>query len=316
VTPYLTKEDKDDFYTSAWDIASYKGKVYGWPLWVTAITILANTDIWKERGVALPDFDKGWTYDEFVAACQKLTFTRADGTKIYGINTAAAAGTNEYTPMLYVDGGRMLSTDGKKFTANKSEFVSALQKFADLNLKYHVVPPDFGTLDQVSAQGQFQKNKNSAMDISTPSSIRTLSTAGYPLAVLPIPIGKLGKPVTNGAFGLYAVVAAADKDKLAAAHLLANYLTGSKVGQDVPGYQQAPGLRKSNHNLDNDPFFSLVNKAVQYGVYEVPTTVPNEIQNTQWQSALQSIILGQKKPQQAMDEIAVPYQKALDEAFK
>lgn len=316
VTPYLTKEDKDDFYASAWDIASYKGKAYGWPLWVTAITILANTDIFKEKGVALPNFDKPWTYDEFVAACQKLTFSRADGSKVYAINTAAAPGTIEYTPMLYIDGGRMLSTDGKKFTANKAEFVSALTKFADLNTKYKVAPPDFGTLDQVTAQGQFQKNKNSAMIISTPGFIRTLVTDKYPLAVLPIPTGKLGKPVTNGAFGLYAVVAGPDKDKITAAHMLASYLTGSKIGQDIPGYQLAPGLRKSNHNLDTDPYFSLVNKAVQYGVYEVPTTVPNEIQNTQWGAALQAVLLGKKAAQASMDEIAVPYQKALDEAFK
>jgi len=264
----------------------------------------------------LPSFDKPWTYEEFVAAAQKLTFTRADGTKVYGVTASSKAGAVEYWPFLYIDGGRILSTDGKKFTANKPEFVSALEKWADLNLKYKVGPPDFGVVDQTTVQSQFQKNKTVAMLVSTPGFIRTLVTDKFPLAVLPIPTGKLGKPVTNGAFGLYAVVNVADKNKVAAAHKLANYLTGSQIGIDIPGYQLAPGLRKSNHNLDNDPYFSLVAKAVQYGVYEVPTTVPNEIQNTQFVAALQAVILGEKKAQDAMNEIATPYQKALDEAFK
>lgn len=313
VTPYLTDADKTDFYQSAWDIASYKGKVYAWPLWVTAITVFANTDIFKERGVALPSFDKPWTYDQFVDACKKLTFTRPDGTKVYGVSASAKAGAVEYWPMLYIDGGRILSTDGKKFTANQPDFVSALQKFADLNLVHKCVPPDFGVVDQATMQSQFQKNKTVAMDISTPGYIRTLVTEKFPLAVLPIPTGKLGKPVTNGAFGLYAVVESADKDKTAAAHKLASYLTGSQIGKDIPGYQLAPGLRKSNNNLAGDPNFSLVARAVEYGVYEVPTEVPDSIQNTGFVAALQSVILGEKKAQQAMDEMAVPYQKALDD---
>ncbi len=314
ITPYLTAEDKADFYQSAFDIASYKGKVYAWPLWVTAITILVNTDIFKERGVELPKGD--WTYEQFVETARKLTFTRADGTKVYGVTASAKAGAVEYWPMLYIDGGRILSPDGKKFIANQPEFISALEKFADLNLKYKVGPPDFGVADQATVQSQFQKNKTVAMDISTPGFIRTLVNEKFPLAVLPIPMGKLGKPVTNGAFGLYAVVDVPDKDKVAAAHALAKYLTGSQIGIDIPGYQLAPGLRRSNKNLDQDPYFSLVAKAVQYGVYEPPTEVPNEIQNTQFVAALQSVILGQKSAKAAMDEIAVPYQKALDEINK
>jgi multiple sugar transport system substrate-binding protein len=316
VTPYLTDADRADFYPSAFDAASYKGKVYAWPLWVTAEVILANTDIFKEKGIALPDFDKGWTYEQFVDVAQKLTFTRADGTKVYGVSASFVASAIEAAPMFYIDGGRILSKDGKTFTANKPEFVSALQKYADLGLKYKCVPPDFASADQTTVQGYFQKTKSIAMHISTPGFIRTLASANFPLAILPIPMGALGKPVTTGGFGLYAVVDHPDKDKTLSAHLLANYLTGSKVGQDVPGYQLAPGLRRSNHNLDNDPYFKYVAKSVEFGVYEVPTEVPNEIQNTAWTAALQSVLLGQKKAQDAMNEIGVQYQKALDEANK
>jgi multiple sugar transport system substrate-binding protein len=314
VTPYLSAADKADFFPSAFDAATYKGKVWGWPLWVTAEVIIAATDIWKEKGVALPDYDKGWTYAEFLDAATKMTFTRADGTKVYGVSASFVASAIEAAPIFYIDGGRQLSKDGKTFTANKAEFTSAVQKYADLALKAKVTPPDFGSADQVTVQGYFQKNKSLAMHISTPGFIRTLATANFPIAILPIPTGALGKPVTTGGFGLYAVVDHADKDRMLSAHMLASYLTGSKVGVDVPGYQLAPGLRASNHNLDNDPYFKYVAKGTAFGVYEVPTEVPNEIQNTQWTAALQSAVLGQMTAQAAMDGLAPAYQKALDAA--
>ena len=44
------------------------------------------------------------------------------------------------------------------------------------------------------------------MLMSTPGFIPDLEKENFPLAVVPPPVGKLGKTVTNGAFGLYAVV--------------------------------------------------------------------------------------------------------------
>ncbi|MCB0049882.1 MAG: extracellular solute-binding protein, partial [Caldilinea sp.] len=54
ITPYLTDEEKADFYESAFQVATVDGKVWAWPLWVTAISLFANTDILAERGVELP----------------------------------------------------------------------------------------------------------------------------------------------------------------------------------------------------------------------------------------------------------------------
>ena len=147
---------------------------------------------------------------------------------------------------MYIDGGRILSADGKKFVQNSPEGVSALQKLADLALVHKVTPPDFGTVDQAGVRAQFKDRKTVAMLMSTPGFIPDLEKENFPLAVVPPPVGKLGKTVTNGAFGLYAVVKRAIKDTLKAAHELAKYLTGSQVAKDIPGWQLAPGLRKSN----------------------------------------------------------------------
>ncbi|MCL5952022.1 MAG: extracellular solute-binding protein [Chloroflexi bacterium] len=315
IEPYLTDEDKKDFYPSGFDVARVDGKIWAWPLWVTAITNFANTDIFKERGVALPTMDKPWTWDQFVEAAKKLTFKRADGTQVYGFTASSKWGAVEYYPLLYIDGGRILSPDGTKFVENQPEGVSALQKLADLALVDKVTPPDFGTVDQAGVRAQFKDRKTVAILMSTPGFIPDLEKENFPLAVIPPPMGAMNKLVTNGAFGLYAVVNTGDADTLKAAHQFAKYLTGSQVAKDVPGYQLAPGLRKSNTGYSTNANRAVVAKMVEYGVYEAPVATSAELGNN-YGAALQAIILGKKTPKQAMDEIAPEYQKELDALSK
>ena len=97
IEPFLTDDDKTDFYPSGFQVATVDGKVWAWPLWVTAITIFANTDIFKEKGVALPTLDKPWTWDQFVDAAKKLTYKKADGTQVYGFTARRPSGARSST---------------------------------------------------------------------------------------------------------------------------------------------------------------------------------------------------------------------------
>jgi len=315
IEPFLTDAEKADFYPSGFQVATVDGKIWAWPLWVTAISIFANTEIFKEKGVALPSLDKPWTWDQFVEAAKTLTYKKADGTQVYGFSSSSKWGAVEYYPLMYIDGGRILSADGKKFVQNDANGVSALQKIADLALVHKVTPPDFGTVDQAGVRAQFKDRKTVAMLMSTPGFIPDLEKENFPLAVVPPPVGKLGKTVTNGAFGLYAVVKVDDQDKLKAAHELAKYLTGSQVAKDITGWQLAPGLRKSNTGYATNPAREMVAKLVEYGVYEAPVATSAELGNN-YGAALQAIILGKQTAKEAMDAIAPAYQKELDALSK
>lgn len=315
IEPFLTEEDKADFYPSGFQVATVDGKIWAWPLWVTAISLFANKDIFAERGVELPTLEKPWTWDQFVEAAKKLTYTKADGTQVYGFSASSKWGAVEYYPLMYIDGGRILSADGKKFVQNQPEGVSALQKLADLALVHKVTPPDFGTVDQAGVRAQFKERQTLAMLMSTPGFVPDLEKSNFPLAVLPPPTGDMGKLVTNGAFGLYAVVAVDDQDTLKAAHELAKYLTGSQVAKDIPGWQLAPGLRKSNTGYATNDNRAVIAKLVEYGVYEAPVATSAEL-GTKYGAALQSIILGKQTAKEAMDEIAPEYQKELDALSK
>lgn len=311
ITPFLTEEDKADFYESGFQVATVDGKVWAWPLWVTAISVFANTDIFAERGVELPTMDDPWTWEEFVEAAKQMTYTRADGAQVYGFSSSSKWGAVEYYPLMYIDGGRILSADGTKFVQNEPEGLSALQKIGDLALVHKVTPPDFGTVDQAGVRAQFKERQTVAMLMSTPGFVPDLEGSGFPLTVIPPPLGDLGRPVTNGAFGLFAVVDVPDQDKLAAAHELAKYLTGSQVAKDIQGWQLAPGLRKSNTGYATNANREVIAKLVEYGVYEAPVATSAEI-GQRYGAALQAVILGVQTPQQAMDEIAPDYQKELD----
>ena len=94
---------------------------------------------------------------------------------------------------MYIDGGRILSADGKKFVQNQPEGLSALQKLADLALVHKVTPPDYGTVDQAGVRAQFKDRKSLAMLMSTPGFIPDLEKENFPLAVLPPPTGTLNK---------------------------------------------------------------------------------------------------------------------------
>ncbi|MCC7445800.1 MAG: sugar ABC transporter substrate-binding protein [Anaerolineae bacterium] len=315
IDDYLTDEDKKDFFDSGFGVVTYDGKKWAWPLWVTAISIMANTDYFKERGVDIPTLDKPWTWDQFVEAAKKLTFKKADGTQVYGFTSAGKLGTRGYDPLFYIDGGRMVSPDGMKFVQNEAKGASALQKIADLAQVHKVTPPDFGLSDQLTVRAQFKDNKTVAMLMEPPGFIPDLEKAKFPFTIVPVPVGELGKPVTTGAFGLYAVVDTKDPEKLKAAHELAKWLTGSEVGKQVEGYQLAPGLRRSNVAYATSPERAVIAKMVEFGIYEIPLAIPAELQ-ANYTAALQSAILGQKTAKQALDDIAPEYQKVLDDLHK
>jgi multiple sugar transport system substrate-binding protein len=310
IEPFLSDEDKADFYESAFQVAELDGKVWAYPLWVTAISIFANTELFEAQGVELPTMEDPWTWDEFVEAAKTLTFER-DGQQVYGFTSSSKQGAIEYYPIMYLDGGRIVSADGSRFVQNQPEGVSALQKLADLALVHQVTPPDFGTVDQPIVRAQFKEQQNVAMLMSTPGFIPDLEGSEFPFVVIPPPTGETGSLVTNGAFGLFAVVDVEDQAVLEASHKLANYLTSAQVAEDVEGWQLAPGLRRSNNAYATTPNRQTIVDLVEFGVYEAPVGVSGEVQNLHG-AALQSVILGVSDPQTAMDELAPVYQAELD----
>ena len=80
-----------------------------------------NPALFEERGVTPPTLDNQWTWDQCVQASKELTFTRADGTEVYGFSASTAPNQVVYLPIFYMDGGRVHSPDARVFSQNSPD---------------------------------------------------------------------------------------------------------------------------------------------------------------------------------------------------
>jgi multiple sugar transport system substrate-binding protein len=124
-----------------WPVArpgiSINGRIYGIPCNVSGDAIWFHKDIFDAEHIPYPPA-KGWKWDDFVAVAQKLTQRDASGRVTrYGVMGLT------YMDLIYTNGGRMLTPDGRKCVIDSPECIDAVQKWADLQLKYDVSPtPD------------------------------------------------------------------------------------------------------------------------------------------------------------------------------
>lgn len=256
IDEFLTPDDKADIYPSLLQTVGVKGKAYAWPLWVPPVGLYMNLDVFKEKGVTPPTGDL--TYDKFVELAKQLTFTRANGEKVYGYSGGIDPGLVNTWPFIIGDGALPISPDNTKYTWNTPDGYSGLKKLVDLAQVHKVTPPDFGSVTVADLATAFTKGLLAMY--SEPSG----SSAGYRASnlnfdVRAMPIGKSGRHVTAGGIGLISVAALKDRTKLTAAMDLGRYLTSAQVNVDVPGFYLAPGARKSVKVADPiDKFTPLV----------------------------------------------------------
>jgi len=243
IDEFLTEEDRADIYPNLLEAVSVDGQAYAWPLWVPPVGMYLNLDVFEERGVEPPSGD--WTYEEFVEIAKQLTFTRDDGTQVFGYTALIDPGVVNAWPFILGDGALPISEDNTKYTWNTPEGHSGLKKLVDLAQVHKVTPPDFGSQTLEDIQTGFKDKKVFAMYSEPSGASSGYKDSGLNFDVVSMPIGASGKPVTAGGIGLISVAESDDAAKKGAAMDLARYLTSAQVQQDVPGFYLAPGARKS-----------------------------------------------------------------------
>ena len=84
--PYIEQSgyNLDDYWPGLLESAKYNGSVYGFPRDIESNIIYYSKDIFDAAGVAYPTND--WTWDDFLAAADKLTQKDANGnTTVYAL---------------------------------------------------------------------------------------------------------------------------------------------------------------------------------------------------------------------------------------
>ncbi|MBO5089275.1 MAG: sugar ABC transporter substrate-binding protein [Lachnospiraceae bacterium] len=130
-----------------------EGSLYCLPKDLSCFAFAYNKDLFDEAGIAYPDPNEPYTYDEFVDVCKQLTKDKDGDGEIdqWGVANANAFGM---TPYLFGNGARFLNEDHTKVIINESpEFKEAFKWYCDLTATEGVTP----TVEQDTALGGYQR---------------------------------------------------------------------------------------------------------------------------------------------------------------
>jgi multiple sugar transport system substrate-binding protein len=190
----IKQEPKDSYFTrinpAIWDIAHFKGKVYGLPNAGMIPVVWVNKPLFQEAGLPLPPAkwgDPGWTWDTYLQAATRLTKRSAEGPLQVG--TGVPEWKFHWWTFIYANGGEVLNKERTELMLHTPQALEALQFVADWRAKHRVA----ATPDE-NKGGTFDwKNGKLGMN---PGDLGIAGTATFSHDVYPFPMPSkaAGKP--------------------------------------------------------------------------------------------------------------------------
>ena len=114
-----------------------EGSLYALPKDIGPFGFGYNKTLFESKGIALPDPEVPYTWDEFIEVCQQLTNDTG------GDDSSWGTGLNvnwSLAPFVFSNGADWINEDATKVTITDPNFVEALQYFADQTLEYNITP--------------------------------------------------------------------------------------------------------------------------------------------------------------------------------
>jgi multiple sugar transport system substrate-binding protein len=135
IDSYLKENGVDlQAYSVVPGVASFGGKLYGMPSQLVVSGWYYNVDLFQADGVKPPD--ESWTWDDVLAAAQKLTDPSKNQ---YGM---LVTNSDEFVwgPLVFSNGGNWRNADNTKCALTDNQGAEAFQWVIDLIFKYKVAP--------------------------------------------------------------------------------------------------------------------------------------------------------------------------------
>ena len=245
--PYIEKSGYkiDDYWPGLLESAKYNGHIYGFPRDIEVNVLYYNKDIFKEAGVDLPTDQ--WTWDDLVAAAEKLTKKDASG-KVERYALAMEGG--KWAKWVNQNGGSLLDDyrNPSKCTLADKPAMDGVKFFADLMNKDYAMRD--ANLSQAGGDAAVFQSGQAAMIIQNTSRVSAFNAAklNYDVQVVPTPKG--GKR-WNGAGGAAWVMSAASDSKDAAWTFL-SWLQSTNGGEKV--YAQRGEIFPALQSTTNEVF--------------------------------------------------------------
>ena len=140
LTPYVKKYNipVHHLYPSLAPYVYYNGKMVGIPENCGPYVVFYNRKLFRDAGVPYPK--QGWTWDECLEAAKKLTKYKTVNGRQVPIQKGLYVSNGDWWFFVWKYNGRLFSPDGKHCTMNSEAVKKGIRYWADLRLKYHVMP--------------------------------------------------------------------------------------------------------------------------------------------------------------------------------
>jgi multiple sugar transport system substrate-binding protein len=315
--PYIQKSgyNLNDYWGGLLESAKYNGSVYGFPRDIEVNVLYYNKDIFDKAGVKYPD--ENWTWDDLLAAVEKLTVKDASG-KV----TRYALGMEnswKYDKWVNQNGGAILDdyVNPSKCMLADPKSVEAVKFFADMMAKGYAMRD--ADLNQAGGDaGAFQSGL-AAMIIQNTSRVSAFNKANLNYDVTVVPIPKGGKR-WNAAGGAAWVMSAKSAHKDAAWTFL-QWLQSTDGGEKL--YTERGEIFPALQSTANSPAFmtdqppankkGIITEAAASGVGGFGYFPEwDELQSSVINPVLDRIWTGEGTPEQGLPELC----KQVDQFLK
>ena len=316
LAPYILKSgyNLNDYWGGLLESAKYKGSVYGLPRDIEANVLYYNKALFDKAGIKYPD--ENWTWDDFLAAADKLTVKDSSG-KVKQYALAMEGG--KYAKWVNQNGGAILDdyVNPSKCMMADPKSIAAIKFFSDMmNKGYAMRDAD---LSQAGGDQAVFQSGQAAMIIQNTSRVSSFNKANmnYDVAVVPIPKGgKRWNPAGGAAW-----VMSAKSDNKDAAWTFLQWLQSKDGGEKL--YTERGEIFPALQSAANSPAFmtdqppankkAIVAEAAASGVGDFGYFPEwNEMDGTIITPALQKIWAGEATPEQALPDMC----KQVDQFLK
>ena len=302
--------DLGDFLPTTITLSKVGDKLYGIPYRAESVALIYNKALYRQAGL---DPEKPpQTLAELVEYSKKMTGKNASGRDQYGFGLIGGGEIQNMitrvVPFILMDGGAVVSPDGKKALVNEPPSVQAVEEYTDFYTKHGVAPPSTLQNDGLAVRrlfltGTVAQYVGGQFDIGPIRAEQPNLELG--IAVMPHP---QGKPTVTLLGGWNFIVPQASKHHDATLAFLKFLIEPGHMGV----YTDTFPARRSAMNLPRfqEPILAAFKEALNYA--QPAPAIPAWVQIGQiLYNNIQQVLLKVATPQQAMDTAAKQIQPLL-----
>ena len=190
-----------EFYPGVLDYFRWRDAQYALPWYSNGYSLVFNTALLERLGVVAPDRlekDGRWTWDGFVATVRGATRgTPGSPDRTIGLQPISTS-LDVICSWIWQNGGDVFPKDARKCVINEPPAVEALERYAELYLRYQAV--NFGGPTTQDFPGGFLSGRV-GVRYAGKGDTEAEEAAGLPLGMAPSPKGKAGRVNRMGPLG-------------------------------------------------------------------------------------------------------------------